>query len=388
VTHDSNGAATAAPAGLPAVNDTSDLAEVDRWLLDATASIPLITDVASALEALARVQMIEHAVQIQKLGEERERAWAGVKLRAERRYGELLPPPQQGKRTDKGPSPARGRLDKAASRAKEKARKVHDDVPEEVFEEYVKDDPKPTRAGLHRAAAKAKPQSPPEPVTTPPRQRTRRPFTGSPSVCDDPAVIKWVYDREMEGWDRPRQIAASQAKTDGWPVPDDELSNGTHSTALCVIRWMLKEGYEPGGDNAPAVRKRRAAARIKDIKRRQKAGDLSHLGDVLFRMVQVTDMLESLDIAEYDFDRDEVQDEMRELLDELADLNLWSDMTLDRVRKYLDDQDLISKINHAREAAKHPSMDEVERRAWLAGAERLEARLERRVMERQKNGHV
>jgi hypothetical protein len=383
VTHDSNGAATAAPAGLPAVNDTSDLAEVDRWLLDATASIPLITDVASALEALARVKMIEHAVQIQKLGEERERAWAGVKLRAERRYGELLPPKQPGRRTSNKPLEVGG-----DAMAQSRARKVADDVPEEVFEEYVKDDPKPTRAGLHRAAAKAKPKPPPEPVTTPPRQRTQRPFTGSPSVCDDPAVIKWVYDREMEGVDRPRQIAASHAKTDGWPVPDDELSNGTHSTAMCVIRWMLKEGYEPGGDNAPAVRKRRAAARIKDIKRRQKAGDLSHLGDVLFRMVQVTDMLESLDIAEYDFDRDEVQDEMRELLDELADLNLWSDMTLDRVRKYLDDQDLISKINHAREAAKHPSMDEVERRAWLAGAERLEARLERRVMERQKNGHV
>jgi hypothetical protein len=329
------------------------------------------------------VKMIEHAVQIQKLGEERERAWAGVKLRAERRYGELLPPKQPGRRTSNKPLEVGG-----DAMAQSRARKVADDVPEEVFEEYVKDDPKPTRAGLHRAAAKAKPKPPPEPVTTPPRQRTQRPFTGSPSVCDDPAVIKWVYDREMEGVDRPRQIAASHAKTDGWPVPDDELSNGTHSTAMCVIRWMLKEGYEPGGDNAPAVRKRRAAARIKDIKRRQKAGDLSHLGDVLFRMVQVTDMLESLDIAEYDFDRDEVQDEMRELLDELADLNLWSDMTLDRVRKYLDDQDLISKINHAREAAKHPSMDEVERRAWLAGAERLEARLERRVVERQKNGHV
>jgi len=62
-----------------------------------------------------------------------ERRWRGIRLRAERRYGELLGPKRPGKRTS-------DRLSEVEHKSRERARKVAA-VPAEKFEDYLSSEP-------------------------------------------------------------------------------------------------------------------------------------------------------------------------------------------------------------------------------------------------------
>lgn len=100
---------------------------------------------------LGRIKVAEQAIRLSKLGAEREQRWGRVRLMGERRYGELLPKPEPGKRTDRGPvTSGNGSLSGAQRVEQNRARSVSS-VPEAVFTEYVESAPKPSRAGLLRA---------------------------------------------------------------------------------------------------------------------------------------------------------------------------------------------------------------------------------------------
>jgi hypothetical protein len=57
-------------------------------------------------------------------------------------------------------------------------------------------------------------------------RKPKRLIKGRRSLSHDPAVVRWVRERTVEGWTRDRIVAASKAGTDGWPVEGESLSNG------------------------------------------------------------------------------------------------------------------------------------------------------------------
>jgi hypothetical protein len=103
---------------------------------------------------LRQITAYQQAVRLAKLGAEQERRWGGIRLQAERKVGELLPPEQPGRRSDLEPLVADQRLSQADYDARKKARKVAA-VPEDKFTEYVATADAPTRAGLLRTPEKS-----------------------------------------------------------------------------------------------------------------------------------------------------------------------------------------------------------------------------------------
>ena len=110
-----------------------------------------VQDPDTAEELLRRVTAAAQAIRLARVSQEREQRWGGLRLRAERRYGELLPPPDRGSRSVSGANTGAERF------AQHQARKVAA-VPEADFEAYITDSPKPTRTGLLRATAATAPR--------------------------------------------------------------------------------------------------------------------------------------------------------------------------------------------------------------------------------------
>lgn len=124
------------------------LVEADQWEADALAAIDAVDTPEAAEALLGKIKLADQAVRISKLGAEREQRWGRVRLLAERRYGELLGPPE-----NRGPATvtaSHGSTDDER-KARERARAVAA-VPEPAFHGYVETEPQPTRAGLLREA--------------------------------------------------------------------------------------------------------------------------------------------------------------------------------------------------------------------------------------------
>jgi len=116
------------------------------------AAIAHIAEVADAEALWRRVSALERAAQLARVSKELARAMQRVRLRAERRWGELLPDPRPGERTDLA-QPAQGCRPERDKDAERRARQVAA-VPQRVFDTYVNDDSADdlSRAGLLRAA--------------------------------------------------------------------------------------------------------------------------------------------------------------------------------------------------------------------------------------------
>jgi len=151
------GAASAAPS--PRLQQ--ELAEADQWEAEAFAAIEAVQDLADAEALLGRVKTVEQAMRINKIAGDRETRWRALRLRAERRYGELLGPVEQqawagpGKRVATGDAFSTGQRD-----VRRYARQVAA-VPGEQFEEYLDGNAEPSRTGLLRKFGPKKEQREP-----------------------------------------------------------------------------------------------------------------------------------------------------------------------------------------------------------------------------------
>jgi phage N-6-adenine-methyltransferase len=134
-----------------AVSSTLDVAELDALEESALEAIESVKEPDEAERLLAKVRAVQEAQRLARLGADYEKRWGVVRLKAERKYGELLPPPQPGKRTDLQPRGAAKRLTTAELWAAHKARQVAA-VPDEVFDEYLNEAQEPSRAELLRAS--------------------------------------------------------------------------------------------------------------------------------------------------------------------------------------------------------------------------------------------
>ena len=73
-----------------------DVAALDRYEAEAVAQISAVENPAEAEKLLGKVSTIVEAMRWNEVAGDRERRWRVIRLRAERRYGELLPPKRTG----------------------------------------------------------------------------------------------------------------------------------------------------------------------------------------------------------------------------------------------------------------------------------------------------
>jgi len=319
------GAASAAPSIV--IPKGAGLGQIDRMEAAAYEAIDNVQDPDTASALLDQVTVAEHAVRLAKVSEEREQRWRGLRLRAERRYGELLGSAQRG--GDRKSDQVRGTNLKGAERfAQHQARKVAD-VPADVFESYVTENPKPNRTGLLRATTATAPR---------PKKKTKE---ITPSDAYDGLRQRAKDVRSLPSDQRPR-----------WTERDVDLVD-------TVLTHLLKR------------RPKYSGKRLRELGPKRGVGPQPRLADLQYRMMQLTSILESVDVADYDLaDPDEVS----EFHDDLVELQLWMDRSIALASARLDDATLERKIAKLRDGTGRTSAEQ-------QTAATLAAKLERRRRE-------
>jgi hypothetical protein len=187
-------------------------------------------------------------------------------------------------------------------------------------------------------------------------------------LSEDLAVIEWVAQRRRKGATSKEIVADSKAGRHNWPAPGQSLSDGSCAAVYAVLVDRERVGRDP----EPRPRKR-SGKRMREIQGARRAG-LSGLIDVQFRIVQMTSLLESIDVgAEAAMENGNVADIVATVLDDLLELQIWMDHTLSQCSAYLDHAGKLAKIRHMREetAGRTP--------AEIATARRLADKLERQL---------
>ena len=324
------GAASAAPAVV--IPEGATLAQIDRMEQAAYDAIDQVQDPGAAEELLRQVTIADHAIRIAKVSEEREHRWGGLRLRAERRYGELLGPKVKGR-----PSSVRAsdtRVEGADREAQSQARKVAA-VPEDKFEEYIENESKPTRSGLLR-------QSAPKPKSKAKRKLAKEP----PPLSEAVEFLNRLVRQGQDRWGHGPRLTA------------DELE------------------YVPVVLKALPRRARYAGKRLREVgATRNKLGRKSVV-DLQYRILQMTATLETSEIADYDLADDDAMF-VTDLYDDLVELQFWMDRTLAVTRAYLDDSHELEKIRMLREDHNGRSSHEIA--TALALADKLESKRNRKL---------
>jgi hypothetical protein len=316
------GAASAAPSIV--IPKGAELSQIDRMEEAAYEAIDNVQDPDAAAALLDQVTVAEHAVRLAKVSEQREQRWRGLRLRAERRYGELLGPKQPGKRTDKGPLSGTKRSG-AEHFAQHQARKVAA-VPADVFETYVTENSKPNRTGLLRATTAA--------VTRAKKKGKEIP----PSDAYDALRQRSKDVRSLPSDQRPR-----------WTERDVDLVD-------TVLTHLLKR------------RPKYSGKRLRELASKRAAGSAPRLADLQYRMMQLTSILESVDITDYDLADPDVVSEFH---DDLVELKLWMDTSIALASARLDDAVLERKIAKLRDGTGRTT---AEQQTAAALASKLERR--------------
>lgn len=246
------GAAPAAP-GLPVkAENTATPAQIDQWEAEALKAIDASRDFEAAEDVLQRTRAVESVVRIKNLGQEYQARWQRVVLKAERRYGELLPPKTTGGRPRKETVSAANGSTGAKRVAQFQARKVAE-VPREEFDKYVESEPEPSRAGLLRTANKSADHS----------HQTKAARAPKSNLDQNAEVVAWVKRQRERGFNRDAIVTASKAGSDGWPLPGVALSNGTFSK----VTRAIESGITASKTKARARRReqREAKSRIERL---------------------------------------------------------------------------------------------------------------------------
>jgi len=130
----------------PARIVAGDLAALDAMELEAVDAIGSVTRPEEAEALLRKVKAVHEAQRLARVGAEYEKRWSIVRLKSERKYGELLGPKEPGKRTDLEPVTA---CDRSGRMARNRARQVFA-IPEAAFDTYLSEADEPTRSELLR----------------------------------------------------------------------------------------------------------------------------------------------------------------------------------------------------------------------------------------------
>lgn len=243
----------------------------------------------------------EQAWAIYQISADREGDWRAVKLKAERRYGELLGKPTIGGHREShvsGTNVASG----ATRFQQHQARKVAA-VDQATFDDYVAT-PNPTRAGLLRAVG----------GNAPPRERKRDANTTPAQAME--RLRKRVKEVRSKNADvRPR-----------WTLED------TADVAVFVGESRRKSG---------------AAAKLKLYGTARKK-DPGKLWDLRYKLMQMVGWLAQLDLLDWGIDQWE-RGGIYDLYDDLLLLDEWTTRALARAATYIDDDGIREKIRKMKE---------------------------------------
>jgi hypothetical protein len=314
------GAATAAPA--LRIDGNATMAQIDEAEPRAWQAIRDVDDPDQAERLLQQVTVAEQAIRVMKISADREQRWAALRLRAERRWGELLGPPEDkgGRRTVSGTN---GSVRFAHNQARRVAA-----VPLAAFDAYLAEAEKPSRTGLFRE------------TTDKPKQAKRKTAQVEPVAALDQLKKRSKDVRKLPSDSRPR-----------WTEKDCDLVD-------TVLGSLLKR------------RPKYAGRRLRELGAKRR-GNPTALADLQYKMMQLTSILESVDVADVQVaDTDDVG----EFHDDLVEVQLWVDRSLAIASARLDDAALKRKIEKLRN---NVGRSEPERRT----AEALAAKLERRRRE-------
>jgi len=352
----------------PAVRTRGALAEVDRYEAEAAEAIEHVQDVNEAEQLLTRVKMAEEVVRLAKVAGDRERRWGALRLRAERRHGELLPPPKQagpGRGLKKGSQAA----NVSSKDARSYARKVAN-VPEEEFNEYLDKADKPSRGGLLRATAKPPRKRAPSTTGRPKRRNEKTVAEGEAGIAYSKEAINWVRRRIRLGWSRDRIVSTATAGEDGWPHAD-KLSNGMFTTVRAIIYWQERMPV-------PGKRPKRTGKRFREVAATRRTPGYPSLVDLQHRVLQLTGALETTDLDDYNITSTN-EHVVEEFYDDLIDLQFWMDDSLRRVEDRLGERKLREQIRKLREDHAGRTPEEIQ--IALRLADRREATLNRKLLE-------
>jgi hypothetical protein len=191
-------------------------------------------------------------------------------------------------------------------------------------------------------------------------------------LAQEPAVIEWVAKRRRQGATSKQIVADSKAGAHSWPAPGQSLSDGSCASVYAVLIDRERVGRQP----EPRPRKR-AGKRQREIQAAQRAG-LHGLIDVQYRIVQMTSLLESINVgAEAAAEDANRADVVASLLDDLFELQVWMDHTVSRCSAYLEHAQKLAKIRQLREANAGRTPAEVATAHRLA--DKLELQLDRQI---------
>jgi len=187
-------------------------------------------------------------------------------------------------------------------------------------------------------------------------------------LSEDLSVIEWVAHRRRDGATSKEIVADSKASRHNWPVPGRSLSDGSCAAVYSVLADRERVGRAP----EPRPRKR-AGKRLREIQMARRSG-LKGLIDVQYRIVEMTSLLESINVgAEAAIEDGLVPGVVATVLDDLLELQIWMDHTLSQCGAYLDHAHKLGKIRQLREETAGRTEAEV------ATARRLADKLERQL---------
>lgn len=336
----------AASAALPKQNAITP-AESDEWATDVIATLSAAQTPEQAEQLLRRVTTVEEAIRLARLGEERERQWCGLRLKAERRYGELLGPAEPKNRHHPSVT-ARNARSGDERVAQNRARKVAA-VQQQKFDNYIKTNAKPSRAGLLRATAESKQRRP--------KQKTE----DGAALWTDERVLAWVRKLMKAGLARDEITGASRTGARGWPIEGKHLPQNAADRAIAIIKDRDQNGRK---------KPRESGKRLRQLGIERKA-DPGRLVNVRYQIVQMVGTLEQIDLAENGIG-DADGDTVASVHEELSLLARWLDSSLAVVVAHLDDERALERIRKLREDTSGRTASEIET------GQRLAKKLERK----------
>lgn len=357
---------------LPDTVDDTAMAESERYQAQALEAIESVDTPEEAEALLRKVTSVAEAARLAKIGAEQERRWKALKLKAERKYGKLLGPAKPGNPGGK-PNVTGSNVSGADRKARNSARRIAA-VPQEKFDDYVDNDPEPSRDGLLRIAERKRSSSRK-------RKDNDRTLNDSSGVSRDPQVIDWVRERRREGMTRPEIVQASVDNTHDWPRPDDKLSNGTVGSCYAAIDY-LESKLSDGDEEQPKAQKssRRAknwngktnGKRKTELNERKRNGDYNEMVKLQLEMNKLCSVIEDYSPEDLELDAATL-DLISDFYDDLVSLGTWYE------RSYMATQSWLSavKIRKTIEALRNTAgRDPVEAASFNKQADRMERKLE------------
>jgi hypothetical protein len=233
-------------------------------------------------------------------------------------------------------------------------------VPQDVYDDYIKNNPAPTREGLLRKANPAKPAA-----AAKPKAKT----AVNPNLQENEDVLAWIGKRKKAGQSRDQIVASAAAGLNGWPLNGTPLPQNTVDIAVAILvdRGVLPPRTPRKGSTWGGRRKRKVYDQIRedgDTKLRRLRIDIADGVRKLEHMVLPDDI--GLN--------EESQDDIDALFDDLVVLRDWVATSLTATKACMGDRKKQEKLQKLRDLANNHAVESGERRNALAAIEILQAK--------------